>query len=491
MKPITQKLLRRFDSLSEYEKTFCSNAAVANHHAAVEAMSAMVSNTDDEILISDNFENDQIQWDSGVEFQRGKAFSENGRYCIEQTAYGLSANCWRTADDFYGEIHSVSADMMTTSVYSALGLTMNVENSGYYYARVLFSVSDDGQNAVPTLKLFRKTSSVETLSTVFPSTYGIYLSPETWFHMSITCDDGMLRVYINGTKLIEYDDSDAVERFYYGSAGVYSYAGDSKFDNFVVCGKQVSDTGSLVTPTATTYESGFEEEASGSIVDDWMHVTTDYGWRVTTSDSAYNLKAGSSNYLSGVEGAIDWTDYVVSCDVSLDEGEASAASFAQIFARTTSGASSGYEFGLCESADGTTYLRLYKRGVSGGKINGSTYTWNMGISKGRAYNLMMILAGNRILCYCDGQLVFDVVDSDMPYMSGYAGIRSAGSGGLSSSYDNYVVYKLAENDNLSFAGQEREILFSDDFAAGKTMTECGWYSDKNGTRAGAGENNHC
>ena len=287
---VTEEAMQQYHMLSEYERTLCSKQAVSNYEAAVQAKTLAISREDDEILVKDSYDTNIQTWNSGVEIQRGKAFKDDGRYCIEQTAYGVSGNCWRTIDDFKGEIHTVSADMMATSVYTATGLSLNVGETGYYYARVMFSVNKSGKNAEPTLRLYRKASDTIQLARVNLNQAGIYLSPGKWFHMSITCNDGILCVYLNGTKLIEYDDSNSVEQFLCGSAGVYSYAGNSRFDNFVVSGTPVVETESPMKPTTTIYTNDFEQEEVGKSSDDWMHSNTALAWKVADNHS-YGVEA--------------------------------------------------------------------------------------------------------------------------------------------------------------------------------------------------------
>lgn len=58
-------------------------------------------------------------------------------------------------------------------------------------------------------------------------------------------------------------------------------------------------------------------------------------------------------------------------------------------------------------------------------------------------NVTAVVEGNRIRCFVDGQLVFDVTDNANSNPTGYVGLRTVGYSGA---YDNIIVRKITDAD---------------------------------------------
>lgn len=291
-------LINDFAKLSVYEKGLCSSVALENHNK-LSLAKAMRNVAGDELLYNSDFDmDDQERWDSGGELKRGASVFVNGNLCLEQTEHKISTNCWRSLNDVYGEIHSVSARVAVSSFTASVGLSTNVNQLGYYYCVVRFA-NDENGTAVPTLRLCKVTYSSKTLVTVYPRSFGVDLTPFEWFDLEMVTNNGVIEVYINGIKMVSYDDSADVEQHLTGTAGIYGFAGNCRFDNFYVCGLPLEDTIGDVELSPTNYNDDFENADTDSAY--WIEGNTTDLWGIHTlkNSKRYGIasKAASESWL--------------------------------------------------------------------------------------------------------------------------------------------------------------------------------------------------
>ena len=130
-----------------------------------------------------------------------------------------------------------------------------------------------------------------------------------------------------------------------------------------------------------------------------------------------------------------------------------------------------------------------------GKRNGTTSTlatYNFDFEFNKYYKMTMTVQGDNIMCWFDGNLVFDVEDPDaVKYSSGYAGIRSTGNtSNLSSKVDNFAVKEYQAPTVVYPDGY----LYFNDFETNARLKSEGWSKEgtkTNGTYVlGGGENNY-
>lgn len=312
--------------------------------------------------------------------------------------------------------------------------------------------------------------------------YPLTIEREKKYSLKLVVIGNRLILYCNGLLIDDFTDDSSP--YLAGRAGIRSANISSEYDNFIVRDYLDADF-----PSGGG--DGGEESDDVLFSDDFQDVGTmvENGWRNnsgTKQDGVYILNAASSNYANNINGSGGWTDYVVESDVMLNQGEISALYCASIVARSTNFASNGYEFGICETVDGDTYVRLYKRGVSAGVINGETLMSVIEIERGKAYKLKMIVDGSRIVCFFEGTKVFDIID-EAPFANGYIGIRLVGNAAttLPATYDNVIARKINADDRASMdsgegdgGGEESDdiTLFADDFEDSSSMLENGWKS---------------
>ncbi len=233
---------------------------------------------------------------------------------------------------------------------------------------------------------------------------------------------------------------------------------------------------------------------------------TENGWQKddsgTKANGVYTLNATKFNYVSGVTDAATWTDYAVTAKVKTGVDALptdDSSNIVSIVARSTSNAAQGYEFRICADKDGT-YYRLYKRGPTGGKLNGETLEQHKDIDLTKTHDLKIIVMGARVLCYNGDELIFDVTDKyedNYEYSVGYTGIRATSGSGI---YDDFIVRKITDEEKQAIEAltpptpptppeeDEEDLpentLYHDDFEGSKTMAQKGWNaSNDTGTKA--------
>lgn len=201
----------------------------------------------------------------------------------------------------------------------------------------------------------------------------------------------------------------------------------------------------------------------------------------TKTDGVFILEKNSYNYLTGVEGSSEWKDYVVEANVKIPENEGLA--YSSIAARVTEKAKNGYEFRIVREDNGKTYVELYKRGNSGGKINGKDYTMDMPVIANEWNPMKMVVQGSRILCYFNGMKVFDVIDTygdEKVYDKGFAGVMTPKTATNSTHYDYFAVREVLPTDIVeedTLQKPDGNVWFYDDFTEDNAFTDRGWHTD--------------
>lgn len=140
------------------------------------------------------------------------------------------------------------------------------------------------------------------------------------------------------------------------------------------------------------------------------------------------------------------TNCAVSADVSVSTAQAAngftVGGAAYVAARASSDMTQGYEFGIGVSQSGSAYVRLYRRGVNNNQVLYQKADSIEGVGEIRqntTYNLKLITAENRILCYVNDVLVIDMTDDT--YTSGAVGVHNVSAKGV---FDNFKVEQVPE-----------------------------------------------
>lgn len=395
----------RCDSLSGYEMTKLSEKAAENYRAAVERLELLLypELADQGILYSNDFsaaQQNPDDWYAGVEPDCGAWEIINGSYQLEQTRFGVSGTSWRVVEPVYGEIASVSAKMMMTSLSMYLGLAINIGAEGYYQARVKTDVYDDAGNPVPYIQVLKKTDDHQRLLSEPLAGYGVSLSEGEWFTMRMTFVKGVVAVYINDVKLFEYDDSDAVQVFAEGQAGVRVSSGNARFDNLVIRGTATQKRTSTAVITPTAYADDFEDETAGGDPSHWVEENTADRWKVYADGDG---KAYGTGYMEGY--TCSWLhvfekDPAVKLDFKVDDADSRAVFGVFIrMAPETAYARLGYDF-----AQGKWYM-TETQGERDCDINTVYADGATALEKGEWHSLEISASGRKVEVKLDGAVV--------------------------------------------------------------------------------------
>ncbi len=364
------------------------------------------------------------------------------------------------------------------------------------------------QEEVTTLRLYKR-SVYQGCINGQQNTQEVTLEPGKMANLKMVFRGTDIYCYYNEEIVFEVTDNDTEQevgvingnnvnlklpQYLNGYAGVISATGDVKsfYDNFIVRDIEPNDCpADVVYQPGYLYDNDFETNVR----------LKREGWQSdgTKTNGTYVLEGGASNYLTGVKESNTWTDYVVEADVGFDDDE-NYPKYAGIIGRASStDKKTGYELRLYREKNAVTQeevttLRLYKRNVSSGRINGKTNQKEVTLESGKSANLKMVFNGTDIYCYYNGEIVFEVTDNDtetkvgeengkpvnvaLPqYLNGYAGVISA-SGKAKSFYDNFVVrYIQPDNDFPKDAPYPNDsYLYYNDFSALRALNKEGWRS---------------
>lgn len=298
-----EEILNRYDELSGYEITKLSKKAVTNATKVRNHIHELkYPETADSDVIASNFftEEDDCNaddWSRGAELgsiSRGEWLFVNGNFRMEQELYGISAASYRVYKPVYGEITSVSARFKLLSSGMYAGVALNASRQGNYLARVKMDTFDDDGNVIPMFQVMK--AGTRIYSEAF-SALGVTVKENEWFEVCLTCKDGVVSAYINGTLIFAFNDSESIESYTVGRTGVHLANGNGKVDNFVVHGVLKEEPVSEAVPTPTEYVDNFDDEQATKNPDYWVEQNLVDKWKVFLSgENKIYGNAGSSEF---------------------------------------------------------------------------------------------------------------------------------------------------------------------------------------------------
>ena len=203
------------------------------------------------------------------------------------------------------------------------------------------------------------------------------------------------------------------------------YAFQMPADAVVVSGKLV-DGNSLRNDI--WFSDNFDEES----------LMKERGWNknIEIVDGAMRIDSDviSNLQVTGIKSAVNWKNYVVEGDVTLDEETYKANGCVAITFRGNTN-KEGYEFGVYSGTEPDAgYFRLYDR-----KTGTLLATTEIGTAvAGQTYHLLAAVSDGNIFCYADGKQIF-TVQNNQTNAEGTIGIRVAKAVGM---IDNLVVREL-------------------------------------------------
>lgn len=288
MQEKVQQLKEKYDSFSPYEISQLSKTVTKRY---AEILEKIERHNDKNLKKLDLIWADEINesteetWGEGLEGNRGKWFDLNGSLYQAQRAYNIATTGWR-CPDLYGELYSISADLTMLSQDMYMGISINMNQAGYYHTRITSKNRNEKDEVIYVVQLLKKTSYGHTVvGSANLSTFDINLALRQKFNLRLTHKDGLLSVYVNNTLVLNYDDSTNNNRFTVGECGLRISEGDGLYDNIRVYGKKLERPENEQDPIEPTYyKDNFDDEALGSSPSHWQEnytaTSTVNNWKV-------------------------------------------------------------------------------------------------------------------------------------------------------------------------------------------------------------------
>ena len=284
----------------------------------------------------------------------------------------------------------------------------------------------------------------------------------------------IIRCYIDNELVLTYE-AKGVE-ILKGTIGLHNSGNTVKFDNIIVRENVQKDSGETEEPdnSQEMWEEGmlFQENFTVNNANLAEH-GWDSGKTVNLLDEKAVLNSSvSTMYVTGYEGAAEWSDYTYEAEVFMTEDILNKAQKAMV--AIIAGANSdnlGYEFGiLYDKVTEETFYQLYDR-ITGKNLTG---TKKYDFSVKETITLKIVLKDNIIRCYIDDELVVTKTIENVSTIVGTIGIRANGYNGI---FDNIYVYPTKEDTESGLLADTRnqDVWFSDNFKSTNTMMiERGW-----------------
>lgn len=389
--------------------------------------------------------------------------------CIGAGEIGTSTYDEETGTTTYskGGIYAGIAGRATERVQSGYELTIYINMSAK-------GVVTEG------VRLYRRNSTklgVTASSGDDVKTVAMDIEQGKTYELALEFKGNQIYGYVDGERVISYT-ADTTQNYYsHGFAKIWtSYSGttnaNSIVDNFLVYKQDLTqekmyenfDSYSSSTTQMKTTEKGMAN---------WNSTILTNASARFCDGSAYTV---SSTIAPRVVTANAWSGkHFVQTEVKLAGDKPTADVYAAIAGNITEASydKSGYEFAIYQTTENDYGARLYRRQNTDASVNnanldsGTLSELTSGtittLTKDVSHILKMEFDGfGGIKCYLDGILLITATDSS--YLSGYAGIRTAGQGqGITISYDNFAVYDYSYVSEVIGDVDESGLVATTDF----------------------------
>ncbi len=210
------------------------------------------------------------------------------------------------------------------------------------------------------------------------------------------------------------------------------------------------------------------------------------GWNTAPTGSVVDGKyVINGSGVSGVTSLGSTSGVAVMADVSVDKttdatGKIYNSGMSSILFHASENLSSGYEFGLGVSKNGTTYAILYRTIAGTTEVVSRRTTKVPGTQSGKVvagteYALKVIMEGNTFSCFINNELFYEYTDNTTT--KGFVGVATWNAKG---SYDNFTVQKVGKRELLGIRLENTpaEITLSGAFDLDIIAQYAGVFGDK-------------
>lgn len=191
--------------------------------------------------------------------------------------------------NIYGEISSVKARLKFLDYSMQIRIGINVSFDSHYQMRI---VRNEPEGI--SVEIHKKTDAPRGLAR---AEFSGELPLDEWFEAEIVADNGLLGAFINGEKIVSFDDSASNEICIEGMAGIQFVHGRGACEDFSVSYNPVEKRKKEIQITPTSFYEDFEK-CDSKVPEYWLETHGENCWGI----SEYN---GIRAY--GTESRADYT----------------------------------------------------------------------------------------------------------------------------------------------------------------------------------------
>ena len=279
--------------------------------------------------------------------------------------------------------------------------------------------------------------------------------------LKVEISDNKINCYVNNQAVITGYTVSGVEKLS-GTVGFISSGNQAIVDKLSV---------KAYAPYSEECKLPFSEQFDNK---DAIYYRWNHGALLTVSDEKAVLDNATTRntYLTGFEDALNWKNYIYEADVTLTDhvfADTSIQSAAIVAAANNK--NKGYEFGFFIE-NGSYQVRLYDR-IKGKSLAVTDWYYELN----EPFRLSMIISGNAIQCFVDGELVIEEWIDGVSELKGTIGMFASGYAAV---FDNLKVEaftgKIIQSKITTPVADENGIYYADDFETGIYLKDNKWPS---------------
>lgn len=371
------------------------------------------------------------------------------------------------------------SNLLQATNVSAVAIRSSGRNKGYEFG---LSVSKDLSKTTLRFRNMVAKKNLKDVNGVDAPSFPIELGKT--YRVKVEAIGNHFKCYIDDALVMEVIDADNAHPK--GSIGLTVGKNKTYFDNVVVKTEPTTtetdptEPSKPAEPDYSWFQPSEKEIPDNALFSENFSgdkTLTEKGWNSNSpllKDGHAFFETSSTDegkqmlYLNQLAGAADWNQYILEADVSISAQFAgSLATNTAGIVTKTSGKDDGYEFSLCITQAGDTYVRLYDRNTKT-----ELKRQEFAVQAGNIYRLKIAHTGETIRCSVDGSLLIEVADDAT--RKGSVGLRT---GGVLVGYDNVVVFPYTKLDGGNETDFGEGYYFKEYFTAENALTDRGWSSD--------------
>ena len=300
-----QELKRQYDTLSNYEAEQLGKSLLKKYKDLCNQADALyygdIIANEDLVLDGSLSSKSKNDWEQLQVWRNGKWFHLDDKIYHGEAEYNGDGRGLYVSKT-YGDIKALSSDVYMLADQMYVGVLLNSCDYGYYALWINGTAQDQEGNYIYKMELSRYNGSGTTvLDSCILLDYGIEIKPREWYNLCIVEEEGVLTGYLNGQKLLTYND---LSRGYFteGWFGVAATHNNALYDNVRAYGKEHQAPKDISNVQPTKYDDDFEDEAIGGSPSHWVETSN---WETKTD--VWKVKKVNGSKMYGTTGSDDYT----------------------------------------------------------------------------------------------------------------------------------------------------------------------------------------